>query len=190
MSRGTVLRTLGLALAALAAYLLPGAAERLVYDRQAILAGEIWRLLTGHLVHFSAAHLWANLAAVGVAGLMIARRGYAGLPLLWVVSALCISLGLLLLKPQMAFYGGLSGVATAGVGFFCGRGLSEKGRLRHVCAAALLVLGGKIFWEVFSGHGLLSLAGVQPFVPLPLAHAIGGLVGVCWARLAPVFQSA
>ena len=48
---------------AAALYALPGTAARLQYDRTAILHGELWRVLTGHLVHWSADQVfWDGLA--------------------------------------------------------------------------------------------------------------------------------
>src|SRR5690606_7331879 len=37
-----------------------GLAHSLRYDRQAILDGEVWRLLSGNLVHLGWSHLWLN----------------------------------------------------------------------------------------------------------------------------------
>ena len=34
------------------------------YDRGALASGELWRLVTAHLVHLSWGHLWLNLAAL------------------------------------------------------------------------------------------------------------------------------
>ena len=38
----------------------PRLSELLVYDRRAILNGELWRLLTAPLVHFSASHIFCD----------------------------------------------------------------------------------------------------------------------------------
>src|SRR5580698_8778088 len=49
----------------------PEWSEWLVYDRRAILSGQIWRLFTGHWVHFSTSHLVYDSLALGIAGWMI-----------------------------------------------------------------------------------------------------------------------
>jgi membrane associated rhomboid family serine protease len=49
-------------------------AAGLVWDRQAIGDGQWWRLLTGHLVHFTPRHLLCDVLAVGVAGWLIESR--------------------------------------------------------------------------------------------------------------------
>ena len=46
----------------------------LLYDRGAILGGEIWRLITGPLVHFSGDHLFFNALLFAAAGFLIERR--------------------------------------------------------------------------------------------------------------------
>ena len=55
--------TLLLAGAAVLIYLVAGPAPAgLLFDRAALANGEVWRLLTGHLVHSDPAHLAWNLA--------------------------------------------------------------------------------------------------------------------------------
>jgi membrane associated rhomboid family serine protease len=41
------------------------------YERLAIENGEYWRLVTAHLVHLSAGHLWPNVAALAILGLLL-----------------------------------------------------------------------------------------------------------------------
>ena len=85
--------------------------ELLRYDRTAVLAGEAWRLVTGHLVHADAAHLGWNLLGVLIVGLLFARE-YSGRQWLLVLAASTIAtgLGFLLLEPGLARYVGFSGV--------------------------------------------------------------------------------
>src|SRR5690606_30285485 len=47
-------------------------AELLRYEREAIFAGQLWRLLTGHLVHLSWTHLLLNIL-----GLLFLCFGFA-----------------------------------------------------------------------------------------------------------------
>jgi rhomboid family GlyGly-CTERM serine protease len=84
----------------------------LSFDRQACFGGEVWRLWSGHLVHFSAAHAMADLAVLIAAAAIAeheigARRTafvlFAGAPL--------ISLGLALLLPDLAIYRGSSALS-------------------------------------------------------------------------------
>ncbi len=170
--------TLALIGCALGVYVLPGGTQGLIYDRQAILAGEWWRLFSAHLVHFTPQHLGVNLLAVAVAGGLIERRTHPGLPLLLLGSALMIGPTLLVLEPQMAFYGGLSGIAMAEVVFLCWLGREGERLWRQMCLLVLAVLLGKTLWELVSGGSLLAVSTEQPFMPVPLAHLVGGLVGL------------
>jgi rhomboid family GlyGly-CTERM serine protease len=47
--------------------------EALVFDRQAVVRGELWRLVTGHWVHGDLKHLAWNLAAFVILGWMVER---------------------------------------------------------------------------------------------------------------------
>ena len=49
--------SVGLVVAAVVVHVLPGAAGALQYDRTALARGEVWRLFTAHLAHFSGNHL-------------------------------------------------------------------------------------------------------------------------------------
>ena len=52
---------LGVSVCALALMVWPDALADFRYDRAALLAGQWWRIVTGHLVHLNAAHLAFNL---------------------------------------------------------------------------------------------------------------------------------
>jgi len=86
----------------------------LEYRRQAILAGEFWRLLSAHFVHYSASHaamdgLTCLILASGLRR-MDERRGIL---LRLAILAVVISLALMLLAPAMATYRGASALAAA-----------------------------------------------------------------------------
>lgn len=161
--------------AGIGTYVIPGLAPQLVYDRAAILSGEVWRLLTGNLVHFSASHLLYDLLALGIAGLIIERRGYPYFGLLCVLSALGISTALLAITPEVQSYGGLSGVATGAIIYFALHGLKEPGPWRWICAAALALTLGKVILESVTGQLTFAAVDRVPFVPVPLSHLVGGL---------------
>jgi len=80
------------------------------FDRASILRGEIWRLFTGHLVHWSAEHFYLDALVFIAQGIVFEPkigRSYA--------RALCIAggviaLALLLFKPDMTAYRGISGL--------------------------------------------------------------------------------
>ena len=159
-------------------YVLPGLPNALVYDRSEILAGGIWRLFTGHWVHFSASHLFFNLLAIGVAGCVIEVRRYPHFPVLCVLSGLAIGTGLLVLEPGMHNYGGLSGLATSAFYFLALHGMKERGPLRWLCVSAFLIMTCKIFYELWTGQAVFVESSAVPFVPAVQSHVMGALMAL------------
>lgn len=88
-------------------------AELLEFDRHAILAGEIWRLWTGHLIHYSARHALFDYATALAAGAVVLPvLGWRRLCLDLALAAPLIGIGLLLTAPQCLHYRGASGIAV------------------------------------------------------------------------------
>jgi rhomboid family GlyGly-CTERM serine protease len=167
--------TLTLAALALFVYAVPALGEVLVYDRAAILSGEVWRLLTGNWVHFSSNHLVYDLLAFTLAGCIIEGQGQRGLGLLCLVSTTVIGVGLLALEPEMQRYGGLSGVAFAVIVYLALGGLGEKGSWRRMCWTALSLVIGKIAWEMATGRALFVAPTNDNAAVVPLSHALGAV---------------
>lgn len=159
-------------------FLSPFLESLLIYDREAIVHGEFWRLVTGNLVHYSAAHLGYDLLALLVAGTMIEVSGYRHYPILCLAAATCIGMVLYWAEPAMFYYAGLSGVATAAIVYLCLHGLTEKGAWRWVCAAAVLGLGTKVGIEFTFNESLLVASGPNKFLPVPLGHLVGAGVAL------------
>jgi rhomboid family GlyGly-CTERM serine protease len=170
---------------ALAVYLSPGLAAILVYDRSAILAGELWRLVTGHWVHFSASHLACDVVVFGVSGWLIESRGYRFFPALCGVAALAIGVAMLAALPGMAQYGGLSGVAMAGTVYLALHGLREASPWRWMCVAILALSVAKLLSDAVGSP--LAPIGFQDatVVTVPLSHGVGAAAGlaVYWCSL-------
>lgn len=153
----------------------PSAVEALRYDRVAILAGQAWRLATGHLVHADAAHLAWNLAGLALVWFLFARD-YSLRQWLAILfaSTLAIDLGFLLLEPGLAWYVGFSGVLhgcmAAGLLAWLATGRDLLGML----VAALFVT--KLAWE----HLLGPLPFTAESISLPViyeAHSYGAAGG-------------
>jgi rhomboid family GlyGly-CTERM serine protease len=168
-------RTLAICAAALLVHFVPGLVPLLIYDRAAITDGELWRLLTGNLVHLSDVHLALDLGAFLIAGAIIEQRGYRHFTTLCVSAAALIGVAIYLFQPQLQFYGGLSGVATAAVVYLCLQGITEQGSWRWLCAAMLAGLASKLWIEMVSGKSLLMFVGSGNFVPVPLSHLTGAV---------------
>lgn len=160
-----------LALPALPAFALGSWLE---LDRAAVARGEAWRLLTGHWTHWTLEHLlWDSLAFLVLATLCetrIPRRLFlatvAG-------SALAVSAGVWFL-PEIERYRGLSGIDSALFVLLAASLVREtRSPLAGLALAAFL---GRSAWEVATGSPLFVEA--DGFVPVPLAHLIGGAWGM------------
>ncbi len=141
-----------------------------------------WRAWTAAWVHWSQLHLGTNLLAAAVVGAygwgaQIPRAQAWAWLAAWPLTHLA-----LLIKPELAHYGGLSGVLHGGVAIVCLWLLVRtRGGRRAVGAAVSLGL-------------VIKLASEQPWGPAlqrseewdiavaPIAHSTGALVGlVCGA---------
>ena len=123
--------------------------DALRWDRDALEAGEWWRLLTGNFVHLGLWHAFLNALGVLVLVLLCPEI----LP--WQVWArrilllsLGMSLGLYFFVPDVTGYVGMSGVI---------HGLFVLGLMPQVLKKDLIALGcllylvGKIGWELYAG---------------------------------------
>lgn len=159
------------------AYAVPELSAFLIYDREAILAGEVWRLLSAHLVHFSTEHLVYDLLAFGIAGWIIESRGYRFFELLCFLMALFISIALFIAEPQMSYYGGLSGVACGAIVYFALFGLRESTSWHVVCMMILLFMSARLVIEACTGN-FLFVSSNTLFMPMALSHIAGSLVAL------------
>ena len=151
------------------------------YERSAVLAGEVWRLVTGHLVHADLVHLGWNVLGVLIVAFLFARDySWRQWLVILVVSAVTTDLGFLLLEPQLEWYVGFSGVL---------HGLMAAGLVAWLRtsrdAITWLVTGlfaAKLAWEHFAGPLPFTAASLE----LPVVHeahtygAIGGVLAGLW----------
>lgn len=145
------------------------------YERPAILSGEVWRVLTAHLVHMGWPHLLVNLGGLVLIWLIFGRMlGTAQWLAVFACSALGVSLGLLLFHPELRWYVGMSGVL---------HGMFVAGALAGIFSgyrAEWLLLGAlalKLAWEQVQG----ALPGTEDFVGglvIVDAHLYGALSGL------------
>ncbi|HEX2862390.1 MAG TPA: rhombosortase, partial [Lacunisphaera sp.] len=101
---------LGLALASFVIQLLPAWRATLLYDRDAIARAELWRIWTGHLVHFGWPHLVVDVGLLLIVGTIAEKQHAAFTRLAFVLMPAFISGCMFWLEPGMARYGGLSAV--------------------------------------------------------------------------------
>lgn len=162
------------------------ALEALRYQRDAVLAGEAWRLASGHLVHADAVHLGWNVLGVAIVGFLFGGD-FSGRQwlLILLASTAATDLGFLVLLPQLDWYVGFSGVL---------HGLMAAGLVAWLrtsrdavtwIVAALFV--AKLAWEHHAG----ALPFTAASLALPVVHeahtygAIGGALAGLWCTRRP-----
>ena len=145
---------------------------------------ELWRAWTAAFVHWSPLHLGTNLAAAAaVAAYGASAQLSRGTAWAWFAAWPLTHLGLLL-KPDLAHYGGLSGVLHGGVAIVCLWLLvAARGGRRAVGAAVALGLAIKLVSESPWGPALQRSEEFDIAVA-PIAHVTGALAGLLCAALA------
>lgn len=152
----------------------------LKFDRQAVQAGEWWRLLSGHLVHLGWAHAVMNVAALWlVIGLFGRDSSPFRLGVLLLVPALAVDAGLWFAVPGLQWYVGLSGILH---GLLAGLLLLEFARGERRYFWLIFLVSVKITWETLYGP-LPFTAEAAGGAVVVQAHAFGALGGVVAALL-------
>lgn len=175
---GLPILTLLILFASVLSFISPEIGSMFIFDRNAILQGEVWRLFSSHFVHFTGTHLAYNLLAFGAAGWIVERKSYLHFGLLYVLMALIINTSLLILKPAMSYYGGLSGMACGFI-FYCALVRAGSSRSwRTICKLIIFFLPIKVALEVYNSASILPYWGQQTFVIMPISHATGIVVAL------------
>jgi rhomboid family GlyGly-CTERM serine protease len=143
------------------------------YDRAGLAAGQLWRLLTAHVVHLDLEHAALNSLGLILMWALFARDYKPGqwvLILLTTIAA--IDAGLWLRDSTVAWYVGSSGAL---------HGVMTAGTLAHVrrrdldgwILAAFII--GKLAFEQLSGALPFSESGAGVVVDAHLYGSLGGL---------------
>jgi len=154
-----------------------GSRAGLEYQRAAIVGGEWWRLLTGHLIHADWLHLSWNLLGLAIVAALFGRElRYGDWLLIPVVSMLVIDAGFLFVQPELLWYVGFSGVLH---GLMVAALVVHVGQERDALSAAVaLLLVAKLLWEQFAGPLPFTVASTGLPVVVS-AHGWGALGGGC-----------
>lgn len=141
------------ALAALVIQATPAVRPALLYDRAALGDGQLWRLWTGHLVHFGWPHFVVDTGLLLIVG-WFGERLYpvftrGGLLLMPPFISAC----LYWLDPEMARYGGLSAVNLGLLLYIAAQGW-RRNWTDWFWPAVIAAYVGELAFEYFrGGHG-------------------------------------
>jgi rhomboid family GlyGly-CTERM serine protease len=135
--------------------------------------GEVWRLWTGHLVHYDLRHLLTNAIAIAIP-LALADRG-SRRSILLSITLLAPAISLVLLA--CAHFDEYRGASALALAIWVASALSllraQTASDRHTGAALITLAIGKLAFETAgAGHLWTEVA------PLPLAHAAGAVAGM------------
>jgi len=169
--------------AAAAIQLHAGLQAALQFDRQAVAAGQFWRLLTCHLVHCGGSHLAADMVGFVTLWWLACRRPR---PVSWMAlaAAAVIGLALCFLAPHVATYRGMSGVNFALFGYLLVIRLGEPSRLLRAASWAFLAtLVFEVIYEVTTGRSLTANSLPAGVTVVGVVHAAGLATGVLVAAL-------
>lgn len=148
--------------------------SQIQYHREAILAGEYWRLISGHFLHVTWLHMIINLLGLGLIWGLFKDLLY---PKTWWLllggSIAGIDIGLMICQPHIIWYAGFSGALH---GLFAGGAicaLVRYGKRRGILLGLLL---GKLLYEQLIGPlpGTVEMSGAPVITEAHLYGAIGG----------------
>lgn len=172
--------TLGIAAIAIIACLQPSLGDALQL-RRGVTAADGWRCFTGHLSHWSFEQLRWDLLGFALLAAWLERRDRWRLVAALAASSLAIALVFLAWQSELSTYRGLSGIdwtLFTLVAIDVSRDRRSRPVARGAALLTLLLLGVKLGFESLTGQTLLVDA---EFTPVPLAHAVGAVVGALLA---------
>ncbi|PCJ48890.1 MAG: rhombosortase [Gammaproteobacteria bacterium] len=121
----------------------------LMYNRTAIVDGEYWRVITGHLVHSNGWHLLLNLASLFMIGLLFSQHLSIRFWLIsFLSSAMIISGCYYWIAPEYHYYVGLSAVLY---GVIIIGALLDLKQQPLIALLILVVVTGRVIWQQYSG---------------------------------------
>jgi rhomboid family GlyGly-CTERM serine protease len=155
----------------------PAVTAGLRYERAPVLAGQWWRLVSGHFVHGDAAHLGWNVLGIVLVWFLFAREyGLRGWLLILLASTAAIGAGFLLFEPDLDWYVGFSGLLHGCMA--AGLAAWLRSARDPLTALVAVLFAAKLAWEQFAG----ALPFTSASLSLPVVHeahtygALGGLV--------------
>jgi rhomboid family GlyGly-CTERM serine protease len=165
----------------------PAARSSLIYERTALAGGDLWRIWTGHLVHFGWPHLVVDAGLWLIVGWFSARRHPTFTRWGIVLMPAFISGSIYLFEPGMIRYAGLSAVNLGLLAYLAVQGW-RRDWTDWFWPAVLLAYVGELVWEYYrggTGGGAIRFddPGVRVATGAHLASAAYALLALGVARL-------
>lgn len=179
---------LAVALAATVIQLNVGWRGDLIYDRNALAAGEWWRIWTGQLVHFGWPHFVADTGLFLILGRLLEWQYPRLTRFALIAMPVAISATIYWFDPSTVRYGGLSAVNLGLLVFLACQGW-QKNWVDWFWPSVLAIYIGEIILEATIGHGhgggMIQFDDATIHVAT-IAHIGAALFGVLLWRLASI----
>lgn len=156
----------------IASFFFKGVGSVFIFDRAAVLNGEFWRIFSCHWIHFSSTHLIYNLCVFIAAGWIVEKNNYRHFIFLYALTAVFICAALLIFLPDMAYYGGLSGI-DCGLIYYCALLKKNQQHWKIICQFIIAFIPVKTAIELYNNNSVLPYFEDQPFVIMPASHIAG-----------------
>ncbi|MCP5055729.1 MAG: rhombosortase [bacterium] len=170
----SVLISLAAVVVAVVVHVLPDVSSVWIFERDAIESWQLWRILTSSWVHYSWTQLAHNALVIIACGVLLDDADWCRYAVLVLGGGLVVGLGVFLLRPDVARFAGLSGVACGATAFAALRGMRCDGRMPRLHLVLLASLAVKLGFELATDTSLLDLGRPTVANPLlPLSHVIG-----------------
>jgi len=184
MPDGQGWRVVGLLWLGLVLLSLSGDSGRLLlrYERELVLQGEYWRLVTAHLVHLNTWHMMLNVGGFALITLLFkSDYSWRGWLLIALFSVIAIDVAFVCWEPQILWYVGLSGVLHGALA--AGAVSWWQYQQRWLSLGLTLILAGKLAWEYRHG-ATLAMGDLPVVVEAHRYGALGGLVAglILWLQ--------
>lgn len=152
----------------------------LIYDRSLIDEGEVWRLWTGHFVHYGWAHFAADSGLFLILGCLLEPKFRTAMWISLGVVPVGISAALFWGEPELNRYAGLSALNLGLLLLYAGEGW-QRNRRDWFWPAILAIYVGEVALEYSQGHGQGGgmIRFDDPTVQIATtAHVAGGFAGI------------
>lgn len=149
------------------------------FQRDAVLDGELWRLVSAHLVHLGPAHALMNLLGLWLIWWLFRSHSQVLSLATLAASMLAMAVGFLCFEPDLHWYVGLSGVLH---GLLAAHLVPNAERAPGETLVLATGLGLKLAYEQFLGPLPFTESGAGGPVVVD-AHLYGTVGGLCTGAL-------